>query len=46
MDAGAMLACMAYVDLNPVWAQIADELEECSLSCFDFLILQRFQLPT
>ncbi|HEY7866867.1 MAG TPA: transposase, partial [Psychromonas sp.] len=28
MDEGAMLACMAYVDLNPVRARIADTLED------------------
>lgn len=28
MDEGAMLACMAYVDLNPVRAQLANSLED------------------
>jgi len=28
MDEGAMLACMAYVDLNPVRARMADTLED------------------
>ncbi|MFQ3241080.1 MAG: hypothetical protein ACI9A1_000406 [Lentimonas sp.] len=42
MDAGAMLACMAYVDLNPVRAQIADGLEESHFtSVYDRVMAQR-----
>lgn len=42
MDTGAMLACMAYVDLNPVRVQIADGLEDSHFtSVYDRLMAQR-----
>ena len=42
MDTGAMLACMAYVDLNPVRAQIADGLEDSQFtSVYDRVMAQR-----
>ena len=42
MDPGAMLACMAYVDLNPVRAQIADGLEDSQFtSVYDRVMAQR-----
>jgi len=42
LDEGAMLACMAYVDLNPVRAQIADGLEDSHFtSVYDRVIAQR-----
>ena len=42
MDAGAMLACMAYVDLNPVRAQIADGLDDSQFtSVYDRVMAQR-----
>jgi hypothetical protein len=42
MDTGAMLACMAYVDLNPVRAQIADGLEDSHFtSVYDRVMAQR-----
>ena len=42
MDEGAMLACMAYVDLNPVRARIADTLEDSPFtSVYDRLIAER-----
>lgn len=42
MDEGAMLACMAYVDLNPVRAQLADSLEDSEFtSVYDRLTAQR-----
>lgn len=42
MDAGAMLACMAYVDLNPVRARMADTLEESEFtSVYDRLSAER-----
>jgi len=45
MDAGAMLACMAYVDLNPVRAQIADGLEDSHFtSVYDRVMAQRAQV--
>ena len=45
MDTGAMLACMAYVDLNPVRAQIADGLEDSQFtSVYDRLMAQRAQV--
>jgi len=44
MDEGAMLACMAYVDLNPVRASIADTLEDSEFtSVYDRLIAERAQ---
>ena len=42
MDEGAMLACMAYVDLNPVRARIADTLEGSEFtSIYDRLMAER-----
>ena len=42
MDEGAMLACMAYVDLNPVRARLADTLEDSAFtSVYDRLSAQR-----
>ena len=42
MDAGAMLACMAYVDLNPVRARIAESLEDSLFtSVYDRLVAER-----
>ena len=42
MDEGAMLACMAYVDLNPVRAHLADTLEDSKFtSVYDRLIAER-----
>jgi REP element-mobilizing transposase RayT len=42
MDEGAMLACMAYVDLNPVRAQLADTLEDSAFtSVYDRLTAER-----
>ena len=42
MDTGAMLACMAYVDLNPVRAQIADGLVDSQFtSAYDRVMAQR-----
>jgi len=42
MDEGAMLACMAYVDLNPVRAQLADTLEDSEFtSAYDRLTAER-----
>jgi REP element-mobilizing transposase RayT len=42
MDEGAMLACMAYVDLNPVRARIADTLEDYEFtSVYDRMIAER-----
>ncbi|NBB78155.1 MAG: hypothetical protein GVY36_01710 [Verrucomicrobia bacterium] len=42
MDEGAMLACMAYVDLNPVRAQLAVTLEDSEFtSVYDRLIAER-----
>ena len=42
MDEGAMLACMAYVDLNPVRAKIADTLEDSAFtSVYDRLVAAR-----
>ena len=42
MDTGAMLACMAYVDLNPVRAQIADGLADSHFtSVYDRLVAHR-----
>jgi len=42
MDEGAMLACMAYVDLNPVRARIADTLEDSAFTgVYDRLIAER-----
>jgi hypothetical protein len=42
MDEGAMLACMAYVDLNPVRARLADTLEDSVFtSIYDRLTAQR-----
>ena len=44
MDEGAMLACMAYVDLNPVRAKMADSLEESEFtSVYDRLVSARAQ---
>ena len=42
MDEGAILACMAYVDLNPVRAGMADTLEDSVFtSVYDRLMAQR-----
>jgi len=42
MDEGAMLACMAYVDLNPVRARMADTLEDSEFtSVYDRLRAQQ-----
>ena len=42
MDEGAMLACMAYVDLNPVRARIAATLEDYGFtSVYDRMIAAR-----
>ncbi len=42
MDEGAILACMAYVDLNPVRARMADGLEDsCFTSVYDRVIARR-----
>ena len=42
LDRGAILACMAYVDLNPVRARLADRLEESEFtSVFDRLMANR-----
>ena len=42
MDEGAMLACMAYVDLNPVRARLAEGLEDSEFtSVFDRLRARR-----
>ena len=42
MDEGAMLACMAYVDLNPVRARLADTLEDSAFtSVYDRLTAGR-----
>jgi putative transposase len=42
MDTGAMLACMAYVDLNPVRAQIAEGLADSEFtSAYDRVVAQR-----
>jgi hypothetical protein len=42
MDEGAILACMAYVDLNPVRARIADTLENYEFtSAYDRMIAER-----
>jgi len=44
MDEGAMLACMAYVDLNPVRAKMADTLEDSEFtSVYDRLVSRRAQ---
>lgn len=44
MDEGAMLACMAYVDLNPVRAKMADTLEDSEFtSVYDRLVSARAQ---
>jgi REP element-mobilizing transposase RayT len=44
MDEGAMLACMAYVDLNPVRAQLSDSLEDSKFtSVYDRLTAERAQ---
>ncbi len=44
MDTGAMLACMAYVDLNPVRAQLADTLEDSDFTgVYDRLMAERAQ---
>jgi len=42
MDEGAILACMAYVDLNPVRARMADGLEDSHFtSVYDRVIARR-----
>jgi len=42
MDEGAMLACMAYVDLNPVRAKMADTLEDSEFtSVYDRVVSRR-----
>ncbi len=42
MDEGAILACMAYVDLNPVRARMADMLEDSEFtSVYDRLLAQQ-----
>jgi len=42
MDEGAMLACMAYVDLNPVRARMADGLEDSRFtSVYDRVVSKR-----
>jgi hypothetical protein len=42
LDEGAMLACMAYVDLNPVRARMADGLEDCHFtSVYDRVVSKR-----
>ena len=42
LDEGAILACMAYVDLNPVRAAMAEDLEESTFtSIYDRLLAER-----
>jgi putative transposase len=42
MDEGAILACMAYVDLNPVRAQLAQTLEDSEFtSVYDRIVAER-----
>ena len=42
MDEGAILACMAYVDLNPVRAKMADTLEDSDFtSIYDRVVSRR-----
>jgi hypothetical protein len=42
LDEGAMLACMAYVDLNPVRASMADDLEDSLFtSVYDRVVSKR-----
>jgi REP element-mobilizing transposase RayT len=42
LDEGAMLACMAYVDLNPVRARMADALEDSHFtSVYDRVVSKR-----